>query len=160
MSNNYSVIYYSNFCNNSKDLLKELTEHALLKNFERICIDRNQNINLKLPSFLKEVPTIIVPDYDQPLVGIDAFKWIKWKLKQMNQKSGKLNPYEGDAFSNSYSSLSDNVISTDTSNFTSLDDNNKIITQSQEELKSYSNSISNNVEQNYEQLIQSRNDIG
>ncbi|MCH7928168.1 MAG: hypothetical protein IID03_09345 [Candidatus Dadabacteria bacterium] len=95
------------------DLLKELTEHGLLKHFERICVDRNQNINLKLPSFLKEVPTIIVPDYDQPLVGIDAFKWIKWKLKQMNQESGKLNPYEDNAFSNSYSSLSDNVISTD-----------------------------------------------
>lgn len=160
MSNNFYVIYYSNFCNNSKDLLKELGERSLLQNFEKICVDNINKLGIKLPNFLTDVPTILVPDYNKPLIGIDAFKWIKWKLRKMNKNEGDLNPYEDDGFSNAFSSLTDNDNHTSSnSNFTSLASNDKIIHQSQEELKSFSNSISNDMEQNFEKRIQDRNNI-
>jgi len=165
MSNNYYGIYYSNFCNNSKDLLRELTEHSLLQNFEKICVDNAQKLGFALPKFLIAVPTILVPDYHKPLTGVEAFKWIKWKLKQMNHENG-LNAYEGNNFSNTFSNISkgsekvenDQTISNN-SNFTNLHSDNKIIYQSQEELKSYANSISNDVEKNFEQLMQDRSKL-
>ena len=160
MADNHHVIYYSNFCDNSKDLLKELTEKSLLNNFEKICVDDITKLNIKLPHFLTAVPTILVPDYSKPLIGVDAFKWIKWKLKQLNQGETNLNPYEDDYFSNSFSSISSsNTASASNSNFTSLDNNDKIINQSQDELKNYASTVVNNLEQNYEKLIQDRNYI-
>ena len=153
------IIYYSNFCPNCKDLLKELDNDSLINNFQKICIDE---IKTELPSFLKEVPTIIVPDYNEPLVGINAFKWIKWKLQQDDNNIVKkdLNPYNNSSFSNAYSSLEDNnnLHFDNNSNFTNLSDDNKIITQTQDELQSFSNSLcKNNIEKSYEELIQSRN---
>ena len=97
-----NTIFYSKHCKHCKDFILKLKDRDLLKMFtKRICIDKVNN----LPPFLKEVPTIIVDDYDKPLAGDYAFKWIEFKNKKVVEKeaeSSGLMPFD---FNNSFSSF-------------------------------------------------------
>lgn len=79
-----SVFFYSKNCSNCLDFFKKLKEEDMLKYFdEYFCVDGRQT----LPTFLHSIPTIIVEDADTPLVGDDAFGWLKYKLDEKYKKS-------------------------------------------------------------------------
>jgi hypothetical protein len=81
-----NTIFYSKYCRHCLDFIRKLKSENLLDLFSRrICIDRQNN----LPSFLKEVPTIIVDDYDEPISGDYAFKWIDFKNTKKAEKEVK-----------------------------------------------------------------------
>ena len=78
-----NTIFYSKYCSHCLDFIRKLKSENLLDIFtRRICIDGQSN----LPSFLKEVPTIIVGDYDEPISGDYAFKWIEFKNTKKAEK--------------------------------------------------------------------------
>lgn len=92
-----ATLYYSKACSNCMDFLKKLREESMLKLFdEYFCID-NRNPKT-FPQWLHSVPTIVVPEADQPLVGDDAFAWLTYKLNQKYQinELGTLNQNGGD----------------------------------------------------------------
>lgn len=102
-----NTLYFSRKCNHCKDFLMELKNMNLIQQFKFICIDGNQ----KLPNFLKEIPTIITSEYDDPLSGDHAFKWIVFKKQKLidNQQE------KVDGFGFGSSSLSFNDINSKTS---------------------------------------------
>jgi len=154
-TNNYHVLYFSNFCEHSKSFLDELSKNNLLNNFEKICIDHK---NIKLPAFLKEVPTIIIPDHKEPLFGTDAFKWIEWSVAQTTEKTNKIDAYQPvlDSFSESFSNLNDVGNGQSNASFATLDDfkNDKLITDDQVTFGS-----DGNVDKSYEKMMQERDNL-
>ena len=86
MSN--SVIFYSKKCKYSNKALKIISENNIP--IKPICIDDK---SVKLPSFLKVVPTIIEQGTDRPLEGDFVFKWLESRIKKpMNSSSSSTNP--------------------------------------------------------------------
>ena len=78
-----NTIFYSKHCPHCLDFIRKLKSQNLLDMFtQRICIDGRTN----LPPFLKEVPTIIVEDYQEPIGGDYAFKWIEFKQTKTAEK--------------------------------------------------------------------------
>jgi len=75
MSN--SVIFYSKKCKYSNKALKIISENNIP--IKPICIDDK---SIKLPSFLKVVPTIIEQGTDRPLEGDFVFKWLQSRTKK------------------------------------------------------------------------------
>ena len=81
-----TTLFYSKYCNHCKNFILQLKANNLLTYFKKkICIDDKQ-IRKNLPPFLKEVPTIITDDYDQPIASDMAFKWISFKIKDLNKQ--------------------------------------------------------------------------
>lgn len=115
--NNENTLFYSKYCIHCKNFILQLKTQDLLSYFtKKICID-NPEIKNKLPPFLKEVPTIITDDYDQPMSSDMAFKWISFKKKNSqnnnqnnNQQEKKIENYHVDNgigvdINNAYSGL-------------------------------------------------------
>ena len=67
-----SVLFYSNKCKHSSKALEIIKQNNI--NINMVSID---NKNIKLPSFLKVVPTIIEQGSDTPLEGDFVFKWLE-----------------------------------------------------------------------------------
>lgn len=81
-----NIIFYSKYCTHCKNLLIKLKETNLLNLFDKkVCIDNMKN----LPSFLKEVPTIIITDYDKPLEYDNALNWIAFKTRDQKKDERK-----------------------------------------------------------------------
>ena len=130
MSGNF--LYYSTQCSHSLELINDLKENELINEINIVCID---NKNIKLPSFLKSVPTLVVEEADIPLVGEDAFKWIKWKIDKKVQKEEKdIGAYQ-DVNSTGFASLGEGgeeeSPNNSTNNYSPLDFEDSILTNSQ-----------------------------
>lgn len=67
-----ATLFYSNFCNSCS----KIKEYKLFNSISKICID-NVNIRKKLPSYISQVPTILIKHHEelQLLTGGDAEKW-------------------------------------------------------------------------------------
>lgn len=80
------TLFYSKKCQHCAEILNKirLAGGSFGSNFDYVLIDGNRN----LPTFLKEVPTLIVPNYPQPMTGEAVFMWIDTQLRRnasMNQ---------------------------------------------------------------------------
>jgi hypothetical protein len=84
--NGPNICFYSNRCNWSKAFLQELAQSPFKNQFKYVCVDASPT-RPKLPSFLKEVPTIVVEGDNEPKVSSEAFNW----LSQEKMKVGKSN---------------------------------------------------------------------
>lgn len=71
------ILFYSNYCANCKEFIQQLYKSPFFDKFKRITIDNNPNI----PKEITAVPCIIVPKIPKPLMGTEAFHW----LRGMNQ---------------------------------------------------------------------------
>lgn len=78
------ILFYSNLCDFSKEVLATLVKHQLKDNFLLVCVD---NKNLKLPSFVECVPLIYTAS--KKLFADDhLMNYIKSKIS-----SSSLQPY-------------------------------------------------------------------
>ena len=105
-----SVLFYSNKCQHSKKAIDIINKNNI--NIKLVSIDDK---SIKLPSFLKVVPTIIEQGIEQPLEGDFVFKWLDRYNKQGSsqvstkekpnqlQDNSKIEPF----FSNEMSGYSD-----------------------------------------------------
>lgn len=100
------ILYYSNYCINCKEFMTILCKTPVYSNFTKV----NVSSNMSYPSFVKSVPTIIVPKIQRPLVGEEVFKWLEDQSVERvkNEKQGII-PYSpgemGSGLADSYSYL-------------------------------------------------------
>lgn len=71
------ILFYSNYCANCKEFIQQLYKSQFFEKFKKVCVDNNP----KVPQQITSIPTIIVPRMMKPLVGTEAFHW----LRGMNQ---------------------------------------------------------------------------
>jgi predicted transposase YbfD/YdcC len=78
------ILFYSNRCKYSNDILKKLKQENILEQMESIvCIDKIPRD--KIPSYLNTVPSLLIPDYDQPLDYKMILNWINTNKQQQMQ---------------------------------------------------------------------------
>jgi hypothetical protein len=102
---NQYIIYYSNYCINSKELMNILCKSPLYKQFVKINVSER---GTRIPSFLKSVPTILVPKVNRPLVGEETFQWLEQQTEQRINTNNGITPYSsemGFGFTETYSYL-------------------------------------------------------
>ena len=83
----YNIIYYSNFCEQSKCLMALMNTEKLLQFFHSICTDSNS----KIPLGITKTPTIIISKMPVPYVAGDCFAWLakikQYKIQVMYQRA-------------------------------------------------------------------------
>ena len=85
MENN-NILFYSNKCKFCKQIIYLINETDDIKSYKLICIDNNSS---NFP-YIQRVPTLLVSEYKKPIVGINAFNWIKSK-NQFNKNTNNIN---------------------------------------------------------------------
>lgn len=89
-----NLLFYSERCNTSRNLIEMIKREDLLKYFEMICIDNKLD---KIPPMITHVPALITTDTPRPWMGPDAFKWLQnikyMRQQQIQDKNNKLQLY-------------------------------------------------------------------
>lgn len=83
-----NILFFSNNCEGSKQLLAMMQAENLARFFHLICTDNNP----KIPTQIRVTPTLIIRGVPTPYVAGDAFAWLakmkQWKMniymQQMN----------------------------------------------------------------------------
>ena len=70
---NKDIVFYSNFCSFSKEIVASLSKSAIHQSLVYICVD-DKNINL--PQFITVVPTIYISQERKILTDDEINKWI------------------------------------------------------------------------------------
>ena len=98
------ILFYSNKCKHSQKAIQIINKYNI--DIQKICIDDNK---VKLPSFLKVVPTIIDKNNPQPLEGNNVFGWLEQHSKEVVKEVKKTESTDGiePFFSNEMSGYSD-----------------------------------------------------
>jgi len=150
MSDSDYILFYSNKCLHSKELLNLLYKDVQLnQKFTKINID---NPNIKIPPYVKAVPTAIVTINGKPnlMVGTAIFKW----YNQIHSKAVEVqgiqdwDPHTMAGYSDGFSYLADNSDVMKKS-FSFVNENNSITTPDE---KNYSNEGDNKKNQPKTQL--------
>ena len=71
---NKDIVFYSNFCSFSKEIVASLSKSAIHQSLVYICVD-DKNINL--PNFITVVPTIYISQDRKILTDGEINKWIE-----------------------------------------------------------------------------------
>ena len=108
MSNNKYILFYSKYCKYSGEFIVALRKVDLYDKFVKLDVSETR-VRQKLPRSITSVPSIIIPQYEEPLNYNDAMRWIEMLSKEREKKE-EIEPYYATAmggFSEAYSSLSD-----------------------------------------------------
>ena len=81
-----NIIFYSNKCVHCKKIIDLITSENIMDNFKLICID-NQS---KTYPYIHRVPTLLISKDHAPLVGVNAFNYIKANT-QFNKGTNNIN---------------------------------------------------------------------
>ena len=141
------IIFYSNFCNYSKEILTQISKTTLNDKMTYICVDDR---NITLPPFVQAVPTIYLINDQKVIVDEAIVPWIKSKT-QPTQTNEIGSYFGGDSFSSNFSNLDDSQDKSFTSEFTYLDTPIESINTPQE-----SSDSNKNMSNSYEQLEMQR----
>lgn len=76
-----NIIFYSQNCGPSKNLISSMKNIGILDKFKCFCVDDNLDA---VPPHITDVPTLIVSGISHPLVKKDAFKWVE-SIKYIKQ---------------------------------------------------------------------------
>jgi hypothetical protein len=136
MSDSDYILFYSNKCLHSKELLNLLYKDVELnKKFTKINIDNN---NVKIPPYVKSVPTAIISSNGKPelLVGSSIFKWYNQIHTKTVETQGiqDWDPYTMSGYSDGFSYLTNPDVMK--KSFSFINDNDSITTPDE---KNYSN---------------------
>lgn len=71
-----SLLFYSNFCNNCKQIVGEINNSPIRSSVKYVCID-SQSIRAKLPKYISSVPSLVVGETNQVFVGNQISGWLK-----------------------------------------------------------------------------------
>ena len=80
-NNNKYILFYSDRCPHSKEFILQLNKMQILDKFITINVLTN-----KVPQIIKSVPTILVPNVQDPLDGDKAFFWLENCYKGLQQQ--------------------------------------------------------------------------
>ena len=79
---NKDLLFYSNYCLHSNNLINTISKTSLHENMIYICIDEKK---VKVPSFITRVPTIYLVKDKKILVEDDIDRWFELKNRANNQ---------------------------------------------------------------------------
>jgi len=85
---NINMLFYSHRCNDCRNLLLLLKNENLINYFKLICVD--DKLNQFPPNMI--VPTMIINNINNPLVGYQTFEWIN-QIKFIRQQQPKQNNF-------------------------------------------------------------------
>lgn len=68
------VLFYSNNCEHSKKFLISLMKTNFNELVRKICVDKK---DVKIPSIVTNVPTLVARGINRPLVGEQVFSWLE-----------------------------------------------------------------------------------
>ena len=77
------LLFYSNYCLHSNNLINTISKTSLHNNIIYICIDEKK---VKIPSFITRVPTIYLVKEKKILVEDDIDRWFEQKNRQNQQE--------------------------------------------------------------------------
>lgn len=100
MSKNH-ILFYGSTCPHSINFLLMLKNTNKYNNFVCICADPESGN--KIPSIIKEVPSIIVPEIEGILTGEKAFMWLKSFVNNKELNSNEPSPFIPSEMSSSLS---------------------------------------------------------
>ena len=158
MSNNL-VLFYSNKCIHSKEFLTLLHKDNNLNNqTTKVNVD---NPNIKLPPYIKSVPSLIVNENNKPnlLVGSKIFDWYNQKHKQNISKETIMewDPCTMSGYSDAFSYLENEDVMKKSYSF--VNDDDKINTPDEsnfESSKSGSGQVKSELDNHYENFMSKR----
>ena len=126
-----SVLYYSNYCDNSKKIISYLSKSSIKDTLHFVCIDKRiqknnstyvileNNQELLLPNTINAVPALMILNNDyKVLFGDDIIDYLK-PVQEINQQKATNFNGEPSAFS-----LNDGLTGIHSDNFSFLDQNN------------------------------------
>jgi hypothetical protein len=163
MSSKNLVLFYSNKCVHSKEFLSLLHKDTNLNNqTTKVNVD---NPNIKLPPYVKSVPSLIVNENNKPnlLVGSKIFDWYNKKHKQ-NISSDSImdwDPQTMSGYSDGFSYLESEDVMKKSYSF--ISDSESINTPDEsnyESNSSKSGQVKSQLDNDYESFMSSRtNDV-
>ena len=71
-----SLLFYSNYCQNCKQIVREINKSDMSYLVKYICID-NPGVRDRLPRYINSVPSLVVGETNQIYVGNQIMGWIK-----------------------------------------------------------------------------------
>lgn len=88
------VLFYSRYCPHSKKFMTLLEKTGEIIQFNSICIDKIQGVRPPVVAkyHITRVPTIIADE--QKLEGVDAFKWLGYRLQKKNEQGQQGNQHD------------------------------------------------------------------
>jgi len=151
---NKNIVFYSNYCNYSKELVNKLSKTKLHDSLIYICVDDK---NISLPNFVNVVPTIYLYENKQILTEDDINNWVNQNL-QTDDDNEDVIAYHGNSiglsgFSTNFSFLegdNDSMIA----KYSFLDSSSKIETP-----KEFNDSKTNSKKNLESFMAQRENDI-
>lgn len=157
MNSQKDILFFSNFCKFSKDVINTITKHNLRDSFMFVCVD---NKKYNIPEFIDRVPSILKKNgevyTDEQLQG-----YLEMKYKMSNTIE-EINPmfsmYGSSMYSANFSTIdgNDNSSIMDNPNFVSLGHEQHMIHVSQD-TNEVSKKSSFDSSKAYERLMESRN---
>lgn len=84
-----SIFFYSAYCQHCKQIINELTKSPMSRSIKYVCID-SKSVREKLPTFIKSVPTLVVGETNQVLVGNNIKSWVNGEYSRPNVQHKKV----------------------------------------------------------------------
>ena len=181
------LLFYSNYCLHSNNLINTISKTSIHNNIIYVCIDEKK---VKVPSFITRVPTIYLVNEKKILVEDDIDRWFEQKnrasqpqqvpqqgqqlpqqqVQQQVQQQGQQqetnqdgilayhNNEMGNSMSNSYSFISDDNSSLN-HNFSFLDGSKQKDSRinTPKEFNSQNNQVKSQLDSDFDKLMASRN---
>ena len=76
-----SLLFYSNYCQHCKNIIKEVSNSPVKDSIKYICID-SKSIRQKLPNYINNVPTLVVAQTNHIFVGDEIINWLQMNTTQ------------------------------------------------------------------------------
>jgi hypothetical protein len=111
------ILFFSLLCSYSNEVLESVKKSNLDKQLILVNID---DTNIKLPEFIKVVPTIFLHQDKTLIIDEEIIKWIEEHNKALNEDIGAFN---NDMFSVNFSNLNDDELSNNNDFFSSINEN-------------------------------------
>ncbi|GIS52848.1 MAG: hypothetical protein Ct9H90mP28_5640 [Paracoccaceae bacterium] len=71
-----SLLFYSNYCQHCKQIVKEIKRSPVSSQMRYVCIDSSA-VREKLPKYITSVPSLVVGETNQIFVGNQITGWLK-----------------------------------------------------------------------------------
>lgn len=147
--NSLNILFYSNRCQQSKDLISLLNNEGLTKYFHLICVDNNPNV---LPN--TQTPTLVIRGMPTPYIKGDAFTWLS-RVKQ----------WKNQMLLRNFASAQQQFIQTMNNNLTPDNNNllgfNKLEMQQMSDMFSFFESdMKNEIDSSFPQMYVNYNQVG
>lgn len=154
------ILFYSEYCNHSKELIQSLYKTELYDKIIKVNIDENK---YNLPPSIKMVPALLISNNNKPFVGNEVFSWCNDQLAILNKKNNEkkeIKAYfasEMAGYSDSYSYLQNDNTPMD-HNFSFIGKNNDNINTptSNDIISDNSKNKKSAISNDYERLIEQR----